>query len=58
MRASMKRFGLVAAILVMMGGLGACADEPMGIEEEAYTVEMDEAGGDCVWIAGQLVCRP
>lgn len=58
MRDSMKRFGLVLAVLVATVALGACADEPMGIEEEAYTVEMDETGGDCVLIAGQLVCKP
>ena len=58
MRDSMKRFGLVLAVLVMAGGLGACADEPMGIEEEAYTVQMDETSGGCVVIDGKLYCTP
>ena len=56
MRNTMKRVWMVAAMVLVAGALGACADEPMAVEEEAYTVQMDEEGTDCVLIRGILYC--
>lgn len=55
MRNTMKRFSMVAVVVFMAGALGACADEPMAVEEEAYTVQMDEEP-DCVLVRGILYC--
>ena len=54
-----KRFRILAATLLLAGAAGACADEPMAVETEAYEVEMTEASTDanCVIIGGQMHCN-
>ena len=58
MRNTTKRFSILAATLILAGTAGACADEPMGPDEQAYEVQMDGTGtGDnCVWVGEQLIC--
>ena len=58
MRTMTKRFSMLAATLLLAGAAGACADEPMGVEEQTYEVQMDGTSdeGNCVIIAGKLVC--
>lgn len=59
MTTTTKRFWMLAATLFLAGAAGACADEPMGVEQEAYEVEMDEATGDanCIELNGVVYCK-
>ncbi|HEX6587567.1 MAG TPA: hypothetical protein VF039_00980 [Longimicrobiales bacterium] len=60
MRNTTKRFAMVAAALFVTGLAGACADEPMAPQEEAYEVQMEETTPpttECLYIGGQLVCK-
>ena len=61
---AMKRFGLVAAIFVMAGVAGACADEPMAPSDDVYEVQLTEeddeavkAADNCIVIDGQTHCK-
>ena len=57
MKKTTSRFWMVAAALVLAMATGACADEPMAVEEP-YEVQMDETnGGNCVVVLGKLVCN-
>ena len=56
MRNTMKRVSLVVAMVLVAGALGACADEPTGVEE-SYTVQMNESNeSDCYWVNGRWEC--
>ena len=54
---AIKRIWIGATALVAAAGLGACADQPMGVEEP-YEVQMDgeDTSGECIIIHGQLHC--
>lgn len=52
-----KRVWMGAMALVLSAALGACADQPMAVEE-AYEVQMNGGSSDedCVMIGGVLYC--
>ena len=54
-----KRFWMLAATLFLAGAAGACADEPMGVQEEAYEVQMNESTseGNCIELNGVIYCK-
>ena len=58
MRNTMKRVSLVVAMVLVAGALGACADEPTGLDEQVYSVQMDEETGVCVMVDGKPYCKP
>ena len=61
MRNTTKRLAMVAAALFVTGFVGACADEPMAPQSEAYEVQMEESTEEptenCVIINGQAYCK-
>ena len=57
-KTTMKRVWLGALALVLTAGVGACADQPMAVEEP-YEVQMQGESTDddnCIYIGGQLYC--
>ena len=53
-----KRVWMAAVALMLVGAVGACADEPMAVED-SYEVQMSEdttGGNTCIYIDGQLHC--
>ena len=57
MRNSKKRAWTLIVALAAAAGLGACADEPMGVEEP-YEVQMNVTDDpECVIINGQMHCN-
>ena len=56
---TMKRIWIGATALVAAAGLGACADQPMGVEEP-YEVQMDgetTEDSNCIIIDGVIYCN-
>jgi len=52
---TMKRIWVAALALVLAGGVSACADEPMGVEEASYEPQLD-GKSECVLINGVVRC--
>ena len=52
---TMKRIWVAALALVLAGGVSACADEPMGVEEASYQPQLD-GKSECVLINGVVRC--
>ena len=60
MRNTTKRTWMAAAALLIAGFAGACADQPMAPQDEAYEVQMEETtppNNNCIYIDGQLHCK-